>query len=303
MNAKKLTFGFYLMSCKGFEVLKIVLENIDANQIKYVVSSKDINVEKDWYNEIKSLTEKNNIVFYNAKEKFNDNVTYRFAISWKWIIPDVMNLIIIHDSLLPKYRGFSPIVTALLNEDTTIGATALFANESYDTGPIIFQKSLTIKYPIKLIEVFKSISLIYCEIVLHIINRLNEKADLQVKVQDNKEATYSLWRDDFDYLIDWRNSSTYNKRFIDSIGFPYKGASTYMNNELIRIYDATEIEDVNIEIRDIGKVVFIKDGFPVVVCNKGLLLLKEAVFEETKKSIFPIKNVRTRFKTHKYDYI
>ncbi|GJM73208.1 hypothetical protein HMSSN036_54240 [Paenibacillus macerans] len=45
--------------------------------------------------------------------------------------------------------------------------------------------------------------------------------------QNEKEASYSLWRDEEDYLIDWSMDSEYVHRFIDATGFPYKGAATF----------------------------------------------------------------------------
>jgi methionyl-tRNA formyltransferase len=51
---------------------------------------------------------------------------FNIAISWRWMLK-VSNLIVIHDSLLPKYRGFSPLVNMLINGEDTLGVTVLFA--------------------------------------------------------------------------------------------------------------------------------------------------------------------------------
>ena len=53
-------------------------------------------------------------------------------------------IINVHTSLLPKYRGASPIQTALLNGDTETGVTIMMMEEGLDTGPILLQKSLAI---------------------------------------------------------------------------------------------------------------------------------------------------------------
>lgn len=50
----------------------------------------------------------------------------------------------VHTSLLPKYRGASPIQSALMNGDTMTGVTIMKMDVGLDTGPIILQKSLTI---------------------------------------------------------------------------------------------------------------------------------------------------------------
>ena len=50
----------------------------------------------------------------------------------------------LHPSLLPKYRGPSPIQTAILNNDKTTGLTIILMDEKIDHGPIIGQKKITI---------------------------------------------------------------------------------------------------------------------------------------------------------------
>jgi methionyl-tRNA formyltransferase len=51
----------------------------------------------------------------------------------------------IHPSLLPKYRGPSPIQTALLNGDNTTGITIIKLDKEVDHGPILIQKEINIK--------------------------------------------------------------------------------------------------------------------------------------------------------------
>ena len=50
----------------------------------------------------------------------------------------------IHTSLLPKYRGASPIQSALINGETETGITIMKMDKGLDTGPILLQKKLKI---------------------------------------------------------------------------------------------------------------------------------------------------------------
>ena len=52
----------------------------------------------------------------------------------------------IHPSLLPKYRGASPLETAILSGDTETGVTIIKLDEEMDHGPILIQESLK-KFP------------------------------------------------------------------------------------------------------------------------------------------------------------
>ena len=54
-------------------------------------------------------------------------------------------IINVHTSLLPKYRGASPIQSALINGEKETGVTLMKMDEGLDTGPILWQKSLKIE--------------------------------------------------------------------------------------------------------------------------------------------------------------
>jgi methionyl-tRNA formyltransferase len=54
------------------------------------------------------------------------------------------------------------------------------------------------------------------------------------------------------------------------------------------------MEDVKIENRSPGKVIFIEDKLPVIVCGKGLLMLVD-VRDEHGESVLPLKYFRSRF--------
>jgi len=89
--------------------------------------------------------------------------------------------------------------------------------------------------------------------------------------QNETEVTYWLWRDEEDYRIDWSSDAAQIQRFIDSVGNPYKGASAFMGEHTVRILDAVVEPDIQIEVRQSGKIVFMREGSPIVVCGRGLL--------------------------------
>lgn len=55
-----------------------------------------------------------------------------------------LGALVIHDSLLPKYRGFSPLVHAILNGDSVTGATMFVPTEEIDAGPVVGQVEINI---------------------------------------------------------------------------------------------------------------------------------------------------------------
>ncbi len=112
--------------------------------------------------------------------------------------------------------------------------------------------------------------------------------------QNENNATYSLWLNGEDYYIDWNWSSEKIKRFVDAVGYPYDGAKAYLNGKIINFIDVKVIEDVVVESRSrhIGKVIFVKNGYPVVVCEEGLIQLVD-IRDEESNSFFV--NFRSKF--------
>lgn len=265
--------GFYLMSKKGFAVLNAVMQNVKPAVISYVVSSRDEGVANDYYAEIKSCCGKHGVKFYDRKEKNNDNCKYKIAVSWRWLIAETANLVVLHDSLLPQYRGFNPLVTALINGDETIGVTALWANAEFDRGRIIYQSSAKITYPVKIAAAIDIISNCYTELVLKITNDLNEGVPLPSHPQEEAAASYSLWRDEEDYKIDWTLNAAVIKRMIDASGYPYKGACFVYNKKIIRVDEAEVAEDFFIVNRIPGKLIKLEADAAYVVCGSGILKL------------------------------
>ena len=285
----------YIMGEKGYAVLDAILQNY-KHLIAGVISEKDKSLKDDFYASIQSKCAKENIPFYHRQDNIEHHATYAFAVGWRWLLYlEDTEIIIFHDSLLPKYRGFNPLVSYLLNEETTIGVTALFAHKDFDCGDIIDQKSTIIEYPIKLKEAIQKIIPCYVDLVLKICKNLSAGTRLQGTPQLDDEATYSLWRDEEDYNIDWTADAVYIKRFIDSLGLPYKGASTTLNGQKIRIIDSQVVPERKIENRSPGKIIFKQGEYPVVVCGQGLLKLLSICDDESGEELIPLKKFRSRF--------
>jgi methionyl-tRNA formyltransferase len=288
--------ALYLMGFKGLACLQAIVEADKAPNIVAVIGSKDEAIQNDYYAEIELLCQKAHILFLDRKQKNNIAADIAIAVSWRWIIP-VSNstpLIVFHDSLLPKYRGFAPLVNCLINGEKKVGVTALFASDEYDKGNIIMQESIDVQYPIKIEKAIADIATCYTTIMLQLIHLLEQGNDISATPQNEAEATYSLWLNDNDYTIHWQKSATEIKRFIDSVGYPYNGAATTLHQQKVIILDAEECEDVMIENRTPGKVIFVKNNLPVIVCGKGLLKITSMQSIEGQPML-PLKNFRSQF--------
>ncbi|AFV98007.1 hypothetical protein B649_08475 [Candidatus Sulfuricurvum sp. RIFRC-1] len=286
----------FLMNEKGKKVLEAICTRYAPAMVEYVVGSKDQNVQNDYYEDIVSICKQNNIVLFDRNEYDENNKTnlYKFAIGWRWLIKDSENLIVLHDSILPKYRGFAPLVNALINQENEVGVSAIFANSEFDKGDILGQKKITITYPLTIGEAIAEVSKLYQQLVIEVIDNIDNHTFVPL-VQTESEASYSIWRDEEDYHIEWNNHASDIIRFINAVGFPYSGAFSIIDNKKVRILEVSEFGDVVIENRDVGKMIFIDQGSPVVICKNGLIKVEKMVSEEGD-NLLPMTKYRVRFK-------
>lgn len=291
---------FFLLGKKGHEVLRATILSGNKDKILLVVIGIDNNVQEDFSAETELLCRKYEINFcFREDELFISRIApgaVAFSAGWRWLIRyEFIKIIVFHDSLLPRYRGFNPLVTALLKKDPVIGVTAILANEEFDRGDIIDNKSVGIEYPISISDAINEVSLLYFCLQKSILKKITSTGTISGIPQNESFASYSVWRDEDDYQIDWKMSADFIAHFIKCVSFPYKGASTTFDGKIIRILEAQVEPDVLIENRDVGKVIFVHDGKPVVICGNGLLRILIAV-DEAGETVLPFKKFRIKFK-------
>lgn len=294
-------FTLYCMGHKGFVSLEGIIRSFSPKIIKFVVAARDSQVENDYFKEIKVLAEANDITFFERSDNFAEFIGNEpaFAISWRWLInnhPD-KKLIIAHDSILPKYRGFAPLVNMLIAGEKEIGVSFLYADTEYDKGDIILIKKTNITYPLKINDAIKAVSYLYQEGLIDIVTKYLSGQKLDSEKQEESLATYSLWRDELDYSLNFAWDSNKIARCVDSLGSPYKGATAILNGKKTKILGALAHVDLNIEDRQahLGKVLTVEEGCPVIVCGSGLIKITSLVDAETSESLIPFKKFRSRF--------
>ncbi|TQP45153.1 methionyl-tRNA formyltransferase, partial [Vibrio cholerae] len=131
---------------------------------------------------------------------------------------------------------------------------------------------------------------------INIVKCILNNSTLVCHVQDESQATYSPWRDENDYFINWYDSSEKISRFIDATGYPYLGSKTKIDADVINISEVSVVQDVVVENRSnhIGKVLFIDNDCPVVICGSGLLKIT-AMSDSNGRSLIGEIPFRTRF--------
>lgn len=288
----------FSLGVKGFNVVKALFQASLVQSICCVIG-QDSGVTDDYSSELICYCNQHGIKYLlrNDLAYKKDDYDFFLAIGWRWIIHDIppTKLIIFHDSLLPKYRGFAPLVNALINREPVTGVTALLGADEYDRGNILLQKTMAIAYPTTIENEILRISAVYVDLAVELLARLNDDNFNKCGYsQETKEATYSLWRDEEDYRINWNNDANNIMHFINCVSYPYRGAAAILNGSIVRIRKARIMEDIKIENRTPGKVVFIESNFPVVVCGIGLLVIED-LRSEDGEPMLPLERFRSRF--------
>ncbi len=300
-------FVLFIATEKGYTTLNFLLENNLSDCIACVVTFKEIGTTKQWCDDILTLCKKSSIEHYywaDVKNNIDDlvitsNASGAIAISWKYMLPLSINkllkvnLIVFHDSLLPKYRGFAPTPSAIINGEKYVGVTALYAGENADDGDILMQTKMEVLDSDCIKSVINKQANIYAQMTANLINKIN-KGTITAKKQDDTKATYSIWRDEEDYHIDWNANATTIKNSVRALSEPYMGAYTLIDGQKVVLGQVEIVQDMHFEIRQPGKIWLIKNNEPLVVCGKGMIKIIKAY--DMDNNIYKFNKLRVRLK-------
>lgn len=153
----------------------------------------------------------------------------------------VFGYINVHASLLPKYRGASPIQWAILNGDKKTGTTIMQMGPGLDDGDIIMQEELIISETETGGSLFEKLAdqggNMCCMAMTAIENGIVTNIP-----QKEEDATYvTVIKKEFG-AIDFTGEAAYIERMIRALD-PWPGAFTFFNGQMIKIYRAGVISD------------------------------------------------------------
>ena len=217
-------------------------------------------------------------------------VDLMLAISWRYLIPAsvyeraCLGAYVIHDSLLPAYRGFSPTVWAMMNGEDHTGATLLEMVDDYDAGAIIGQERVPIGPDETIGDVMEHVTGAYVRLLRAHLPALLAGTAARA-VQDESQATYTakLVPDDFRINWAWPSERIYN--LIRATTAPYAGAYTTLNGQRLRIWTARRLDNPRRYVGRIpGRVAEIRgDEGVVIMTGDGLLLVTEAQLDDGER--------------------
>jgi methionyl-tRNA formyltransferase len=240
---------------------------------------------------VKKTTKVGNLENIKFLREFKPDIM--FMIGWRYLVPTkIINLATIgcftfHDSLLPKYRGFSPTVWALLNGEKETGVTLFQTVEGMDEGDIFLQSPVNITSEDDIGTLTEKVTKTYISLLNTALTTINKGEKIPLFSQDETSATYTCKRIPEDNKIDWSLSAKKIHNLVRASTYPYPGAFTFLNGVVIKVWSTELCNDNFNYVGNIpGRVISIIKGKGVVITTgNGRIMLKMVGYENKPPKI------------------
>lgn len=178
----------------------------------------------------------------------------------------------VHASLLPRWRGASPIQHAILAGDDQTGISLMRMDEGLDTGPVYTSEAI----PIAPGETAQTLHDRLAALGAGMIRRHLPAilaGDMRATPQDDTQATYAPLIDKEDGRLDWRQSAAQLERRVRAMT-PWPGAFTTWQDRRLKILTARAFSSESPPAREPGTVTIRDDAVLVVAADGALQLLQ-----------------------------
>lgn len=183
----------------------------------------------------------------------------------------------IHASLLPKYRGSSPIQWCLINGETETGVTIMRTALAVDSGDILLQKKIAILPDENAGQLFDRLAVLGGEAIVEALDLIKSGKAVYTPQDENLATHYPMISKE-DGRIDWSKSA--REVFNKMRGFtPWPSAFTYLDGKLFKVLNCRPADE---DIRGKAGEVFVRDRHAYVVCGEGTVELLQVQIEGKK---------------------
>ena len=179
----------------------------------------------------------------------------------------------VHASLLPRWRGASPVAHAILNGDTVTGVTTMMMDEGLDTGPILLQREETIFSADTTANLETRLAKIGAELLLE-----TPAHSPSPNPQDNAKSTHAPKLKKEDGRIDWSLTAEQIERRVRAFN-PWPTAFTFAGKTRLQIWSAKVLP----ENGSAGIVARADKGGITVGTGEGILLITELQREGSRR--------------------
>ena len=191
----------------------------------------------------------------------------------------------VHASLLPKYRGASPIQWAVLNGDEKSGVTIMHMAETMDTGDIILTEEVVLAEDETAGSLHDKLAEIGGPLLVKAMNALETGRAPRIR-QNEEEATHVKMLDKTMGNLDFSRPAVQLERFIRGLN-PWPTAYTRLEGKMLKLWKAEVIaaEEVSKEAKSkaAGTIVAVAKDYFDVITGDGLLRIRELQLEGKRK--------------------
>jgi methionyl-tRNA formyltransferase len=189
----------------------------------------------------------------------------------------------LHASLLPKYRGASPIHAAILNQEKATGVTIMWMDEGLDTGDILLAEKITIKSDDTAESVHDRMAELAPKALFKALDLLKGGKAPRIK-QDATQSSYAKKLKKEDGKIDWKKSKYEIDAHIRAMT-PWPSAYTWLpdgtDSRMLKIFSTIYSRRAHGQPGEVLRVD--KHGILVSTGGTGGLLLREVQLEGKKR--------------------
>lgn len=171
----------------------------------------------------------------------------------------------IHPSLLPRYRGASPVAAAILGGDEFTGVSIMLMDKGLDTGPVLAQAQIPILPQDTAGSLTTKLSRIGAQLVLDVLPRWR-KGGLNPQPQDESRATSSGMLSKEDGEIDWHLPAASIWRRVRAFQ-PWPGCYTLWQGRQLKILEAVPLPGAG--TAEVGRVIALNQGEAAFAVNTG----------------------------------
>lgn len=187
----------------------------------------------------------------------------------------------VHASLLPKYRGASPIQWAVLNGDEKSGVTIMHMAETMDTGDIIMTKEVILAKDETAGSLHDKLAEIGGPLLIEAMDALETGRAPRIR-QNDEDATHVTMLDKTMGNLDFSKPAVQLERWIRGLN-PWPTAYTKLDGKMLKLWKAEVLPAKEAKNVEPGTVIdVLKDGFDVLT-GDGVLRVKELQLEGKRK--------------------
>jgi methionyl-tRNA formyltransferase len=279
-----IVFGYHTI---GYLCLQELIER--SEEVSAVVTHRDDPGEHIWFDSVAELARSAGIAVFQPRNPNTSALVslirslqpeiifsfyYRRLLSKELLAIPPRGGINLHGSLLPKYRGRSPVNWVLVNGERQTGVTLHYMTEEADAGDIIAQRPVEITFADTALTLSRKVA--QAALVLFQETFPLIKAGLAPRIpQDPAQATYYGGRRPEDGKIEWVRPALALYNLIRAVTAPYPGAFTWYQGKKLYVWSSCPSAAPGESGRIPGTILGVRDGGCLVATGEGNLLLTQ----------------------------